>query len=208
MTAFVLALIASAHPLLPWVHNLQRTVATDTSAPVDAPPIEDEPEDEACEELAATALTLDAEVAPSAGLETVIASYAGGITVVGREGNGLAAAPGYACGGSADAVDVLAAGSAFGTPMIALVATTGGHREQLTWLGLYRVAGDGRLDAVFTGAVEEQVGDQVRRGSVTFLPGALLVRDPSGAVAFWLWDDTSNTYQPPAAYEPFAAADH
>ena len=195
-----------SHPLLPWLHNLQQTVATDMSEPLDASAYENEPADEACEELAATAITLEADVAPSAGLETIIASYAAGVTVIGREGNVLASAPGYACAGTADTVEVLAAGYAFGAPTIALVATTGGRREQLTWLGLYRVTREGELDAVYTGAVEERVDGVVRRGSITILPGALLVRDPGGAVGFWVWDETSGTYLAPAAYEPFAGA--
>ena len=206
MSVLLLAAIAS-HPSLPWLHNLRDVVATDLDEPLVTSPVENEPgDDPACAELAATALSLTADVAPAAGAETIVASYAKGIVVVGSEGQVLATTPGYACAGSADTVEVLAAGTAFGAPMIVLTATSGGHREQMTWLGLYIVDPDGSIDAVFTGAVEERVGDEVRRGSITVLPGALLVRDPDGSTSYWVWDAEARVFMPPAGYEPVAGA--
>ncbi len=190
-----------SHPALPWLFNLQDTVATD------------EPEHELlelpdlaldCDPPADATFRLVADVAPAPGREVIRGSYREGIVVTGREGEVLATTPGFPCGGTADAFEVLGGGRAFHQPLIVVAATTGGRREQMTWLGLYRVTSDGRLDAVFTGAVELREDGVVRRGSVTVLPGALLVREPTGQVSFWIWDPTSGVYLPPAAYEPIA----
>ncbi len=109
---------------------------------------------------------LTANVANPGGDETILASFAHGVMVYGREGQLLASTPGFSCEGSADELDVLAVGTAFGVPMVAIVAKTGGRREQLTWLGLFRVGANGRLEATFAGAVEQREDGIVRRGAI------------------------------------------
>jgi hypothetical protein len=196
----VLAVISpGSHPDLPWLHNLRDVVATDerdrflTSAL-------DEPDDPTCHHDTSQGLLLTAEVAPTAGPETIAASFSQGVTVLDREGLPIASTPGYPCFGSADDIEIVAVGTAFHTRTIVLAVTVGGRREQATWLAMFRVGQRGRLEPVFTTVVEHREDGIVRRGSVTILPDALLVRDPSGAVGFWTWDPTAGVYLPPAAY--------
>lgn len=179
----------------PWLRNLSDVRAVSVGEPLVALAMETE-SDPSCAESTEMGLVLVANVAPASGAETILASFAHGVMVYGREGELLAAAQGFTCSGSADEIEVLAAGTAFGLPMIAVTATTGGRREQLTWIGLYRIGLHGRLEAVFTGAVELREDGFVRRGSVTILPGALLVRDPLGGVGFWVMDPVSGVYVP------------
>lgn len=197
----MLALLAAggppspASPALPWVFNLDNVEAVVAGDPLVTLAL-DAAIDPSCEELTFPGFVLQANVTGTPGDETVLASFAHGLMVYGREGELLAATPGFPCEGSADELEVLAAGTAFGVPMIAIVATTGGRREQLSWLGLFRVGANGRLEAMFAGAVEQREDGIVRRGSVTFLPGALLVRDPMGGVGFWIFDRVSGVYIP------------
>ncbi len=184
-----------AHPALPWLFNLQGVTAVDNGDPLVTIAMDSE-SDPSCAEMAGTGLALVANVAPAGGPETILASFAHGVMVYGREGELIASTPGFPCAGSADEIEVLAAGTAFGVPTIVVAMATGGRREQLTWLGLFRVGRDGRLEAVFAGAVEQREDGIVRRGSVTLLPGGLLVRDPSGGVGFWTFDDVSGVYIP------------
>ncbi len=198
MTAFaalLVALLASG----PWLSNLSEVRAVDSGEPFAAFAMDAEV-DPSCDEAMSTGLELVANVAPAGGSETILASYAHGVMVYGSEGELLAATPGFPCAGSADEIEVLAAGTAFGTPMIAITATTGGRREQLTWIGLYRIGLHGRLEAVFTGAVEQREDGIVRRGSITILPGALLVRDPLGGTGFWVMDPVSGVYVPSGGF--------
>lgn len=190
-----------AHRALPWLFNVANTVAVDSEDPSIALPLGLFRDiDPTCEDVPTAGLRVTAEVAPSPGRETVVASYAYGVLVLDSEGTVIAAAPGYSCEGSADQIEVLAAGTAFGVPTIVVVGTTGGRREQLTWLGMFRVGLGGRLDPVFTGAVEQREDGIVRRGSVTVLPGALLVRDPFGGVGFWVFDRGGGVYIPRGGY--------
>jgi hypothetical protein len=152
-------------------------------------------DDRTCAAGAYAELEADGDVAPNAGDETVIASYADGVTVLDREGVQIASAPGYACEGSADEAETLIIGRAFGAPTIAMVVTSGGRREQMTWLAVFRVGFAGRLDPVFTGTVEERSDDRVRRGEVTFVPDGLIYRRPgSRRLTLWVFDPAARAY--------------
>lgn len=188
-----------AHPSLPWLYNLEDVRAVETGDRLVTLSMTSDP-DPSCRDNASPGLVLVADVAPAAGVETIFASYTNGIMVVGREGEPIASTSGYPCAGSADEVEVLATGTAFGKPTIVLAVTTGGRREQLTWVGLFQLGHHGRLEPVFAGAVEQREDGIVRRGSVTILPGALLVRDPFGAVGFWTFDDEGGVYVPRGGY--------
>lgn len=190
---------APSHPLLPWLYNFHDATAVDTGDRLVTLSLTTTP-DPSCRDNASPGLVLEADVSPSPGRETIIASYEHGVLVVGSEGEPLAETAGYPCAGSADEIEVLASGTVFGAPMIVLAVTTGGRREQLTWLGMYRIGHDRRLEPVFAGAVEHREDGIVRRGSVTILPGALLVRDPFGKVGFWTFDDGGGVYVPRGAY--------
>lgn len=195
-----------ANPALPWLFNLTNVTAVETGDPLVTIAMDAEI-DPSCDELGSPGLALVANVAASAGDETILASYAHGVMVFGREGELIASTPGFPCAGSADEIEVLAAGTAFGVPTIVMVATTGGRREQLTWLGMFRVGLNGRLEAVFAGAVEQREDGIVRRGSVTVLPDALMVRDPLGGVGFRIFDDAWRRVHPSGrAYQGRAAA--
>lgn len=203
LVVFLLALLAPgsiphsepASPALPWLFNLEHVTASDVGDPLVTLAMEARM-DPSCDEAMPAGLALVANVAPAAGPETILASFAHGVMVYSAEGELIASTPGFPCAGSADEIEVLAAGTAFGVPTIVIAVTTGGRREQLTWLGLYRVGLHGRLEAVFAGAVEQREDGIVRRGSVTILPEALLVRDPLGGVGLWVFDPIGGVYVP------------
>ena len=176
---------------LPWLHGLTDLRVVErgpAGALVDLEP------DDACGPGAYAELELAADVAPPAGRETIRASYARGVTVRDTEGIVLAAAPGYPCWGSADELEVLAAGTSFPARTLVLAATSGGRREQLTWLALFRVTAPGELAPVFTGAVEVREDERVRRGEVWLLPGGLLYRPPGGELGVWIYDPVGRAY--------------
>lgn len=189
------AVVAPAHPSLPWLSNFEVVAVATSDDPAARLPDDTlgAPDDE-CSAGARATIGLTGSVGD--GRHHVAGSYAGGIAVYDAEAHLLAATPGLPCAGSADELEVLAVGKAFGTPTIAAVLTTGGRREAVTWLGLYRVGFGGRLEAVFSGAVEHRDGDRVLRGNVTLLPGALLHREPSGETIVWTWDDAAGVYVP------------
>lgn len=186
-----------AHPSLPWLFNLQDTVAVDAGDPDATLSMEFLADtDPSCDDAAYPGLALKTDLGGPAGRETIVASYSHGVLVYGSEGQLVASTPGYPCEGSADDLEVLGFGHAFGAPTLVLAATTGGRREQLTWLGLYRVGLNGRLEATFAGAIEQREDGIVRRGSVTLLPGALLHRSPDGELTYWIYDSEGGVYVP------------
>ena len=188
------------HAALPWLFNLQNTVAVEDSVEnVARAPDSTGDRDSTCS-FSPTQLRLTADVTGSPRPETIVASYGEGIHVFNEEGRLIGSTPGYPCGGSADEIEVLAAGTAFGDRTIVVAVTTGGRREQLTWLAMFRVGFNGRLEAVFAGAVEQRADGDVAQGSVTVLPGALLVRDTLGGVGYWVFDPTAGVYLPPGGH--------
>jgi len=151
-----------------------------------------------CAASAYPALALVAEVAPHPGPETILGSYANGVVVLDREGQLVAATLGYPCAGSADELEQLVAGNAFGDRTIGVVGTTGGHRESSTWIGLFRVGFDRRLDPVFTGNIEERRGSEVRRGAISMLPNALVYQRPgSTRKVLYVFDPVGRAYLVP-----------
>ncbi len=148
-------------------------------------------------------LRLVADVSPAAGREIIVATLTGGIRVTSSEGVELATSSGYPCQGSADELEVLAAGTVFGERTIVLAFTSGGRREQQTWLGVYRLGFRGEIDPLFAGVVESREDGIVRTGSVTFIPGALIYRPPGNHDSLWVFDPVVHTYTPrgPFAHE-------
>jgi hypothetical protein len=160
---------------LPWLHNFAATAESSvSSAAVVERMTQWRTPDASCSATAYGGLTIMADVAAGRGAEEVLASFTQGVLVLDASGKLLASATAPKCQGSADEIEAIAAGDAhIDGPVIALAVTTGGHRESSTWLVLYRVIG-GVVEPVFSGAVEERVGEQARAGAVTLLPGALL----------------------------------
>lgn len=175
---------------LPWLHGLSEARTTEG-----VPGAPGDPE-AACPADAQAPLQIVADVAPAAGRETITATLTGGIHVTSIEGIELAATPGYPCEGTADALESLSVGRIFHEPVIVLALTSGGRREQMTWLGVYRVGPYGGIDALFAGAVEMRVDGVVRSGKVTFLPGALIYRPPGRRDSLWVFDPVVRTYTP------------
>jgi cobalamin biosynthesis protein CobD/CbiB len=190
---------------LPWLHNLASSAETSEATPsVIARMSRWRAADPSCSAAAYGGLAITAEVAANPGLETVLASLSQGVLVLDARAAVIAAATPLPCEGSADEVDGLAAGDAhIDGPVIALAVTTGGHRESVTRLVLYRVA-DGVVAPIFTGIVSVQTGDQTRTGEVTLLPGALLYRAPSGTRALWSYDAAQHRYVPQGTRPPDA----
>lgn len=154
-------------------------------------------EEQRCGSGAYQAIQLTADVAPRPGPETILASYAGGVVVLDGEGQLVASVGGYRCTGSADELEALAAGVAFGDPTIILVAKAGGHRELSTFVGLFRIGFGKRLDPVFTATVETHQGWTARRGGIYMLPGALVYRLPDGRRGFYVFDPIAREYLDP-----------
>lgn len=153
-----------------------------------------EPADD-CVASAYGGLTLRADVSPAAGTERILASYTQGVFVLDRDRHLLAQSQPQPCEGSADELVAMAAGdAAIGLPLVALAATTGGRKENVTWLTLYRVANDGALEPVFTGEVERHEGDTARTGVVTLVPGGLVYRDTRGSIGLWLYEAKLGRY--------------
>jgi hypothetical protein len=151
--------------------------------------------DEACAATGYGGLALDADVAPTPGVEKVLATFSQGVFVVGEDGELVAQAPGFACAGSADELVTIAVGDlGIGEPAIALVATRGGHAESTTWITFYRVAPGGELLPLFTGAVEQHQGATTRTGVVTVIPGGLVYHSPWGATAVLVYDPAAGRY--------------
>lgn len=194
----LLACETATQPPLPWVRGLTEATASDRATSATMRRLADV-RDEApgCELAAHEGVELHADVSPRPGRETIVASYAQGILVFDREDQLVASTPGYPCsGGSADSIEIVAAGSAWGDRTLVVVGTTGGHGESDTWLSLFHIAGD-RLQASFTGIVEERRGEEIQRGSVWLLPDALLYRRPGGEPALYLYDPVPGVFMPP-----------
>jgi hypothetical protein len=186
-------------PALPWLHGFPGARVSTSADPGAAGWFG---EDIECPAQAQPPLRLVADVAPAAGRETIVATLAGGIRVTSAEGIELAASAGYPCQGSADELEVLAVGSVFGERTIVLAFTTGGRREQGTWVGVYRVGFGGDIDPLFAGMVETREDGIVRTGSVTFLPGALIYRPPGHrGDSLWVFDPVVHTYTPRGPFD-------
>lgn len=192
--------VAQETPAIPWLHGLADPVGSNVESDEVARRIDTWSEfsdvDPECSTGAYPGIAIEADVAPAPGLETVMVSLAHGIVVTDRDGALVTEAPGYHCEGSADELEAIAAGNAFGAPTIAIAVTSGGHRESSTWVSLFRIDGR-RLDPVFTGTVEERRGTTVQRGAIFLLPNALLYRHPGGTPSIWLYNSDARAYVQP-----------
>ncbi|MGE0395304.1 MAG: hypothetical protein AB7T06_01155 [Kofleriaceae bacterium] len=190
----MLATPAIAAPSMPWLANLDDAVIASSDEPASTLPLELDPV-AGCEPPAYGGITLTADLGPPNGRETVVGSYAGGIIVVGSEGQRIATLSGYPCAGTADELEAMAVGRAWNERVLALVVTSGGRREASTWLGLYRLGATG-LELLFSGAVEHYEDGVVRTGLVTIVPGGLIHRDPNGDITWWGFEHGSRALQP------------
>jgi hypothetical protein len=150
-------------------------------------------------------MSLDADVVPGDGNETVLASYTQGVFVLDRDRHLLAQAPGFPCEGCADELVAIATGDlSIGVPIIALAATSGGHAESATWLTIYRVSNSGELQPAFIGEVERHDHRTTRTGLVVAIPGGLVYRDPAGSISLWLYDAALGRYIEHLTTRPYA----
>jgi hypothetical protein len=169
---------------LPWLQGLTPDAVDDQpSRAVSAELADYKRPDDDCVASAYGGLSLDVNGT------RVLASYSQGVFVLDESRHLVAHAPGFPCNGSADELVALAQGNAWvGTPLVALAATSGGRAESVTWLTLYRVGDAGKLEPVFTGAVESHGDHQTSTGVVTIVPGGLIYRAPDGSSSLWTWD--------------------
>ena len=196
----VLAACNAATPDMPWLHGLDHAV---TSTGIAAPraPIDDEAIGPGCGVAASRTIELVADIAPTAGRETIVASYSNGISVFDREDRLVMETPGYACEGSEDELDVVAVGDVYGTPTLAIAATSGGHRETATWVSLFRI-GNKTLEPQFTAVVETREDNTITRGAIYLVPGGLVYERPDGPAKMWRLDPGSKIYVPVLPEEP------
>lgn len=178
-------------PEMPWLYGIDNAVSS-TTAPVRSPA--DAPEGD-CGAAASRSIELVADIAPARGTETIVASYSGGIAVFDREDRLLLETSGYSCEGSLDELEVIAIGDAHGRRVLAIAATTGGHRETITWLSLFRTGTT--LEPTFTAVVEKRVDRRVERGWVYMLPDGLVYKRPGGDPRLWTLDPGTQMYIPP-----------
>lgn len=191
---------AQPTPSIPWLHGLANPVASDVLSDEVARRIDTWSNfadvDAECSTGAHPGIAIEADLAPQPGSETILVSLAHGLVVLDREGQLITEAPGYHCDGTADELEAIAAGDAFGAPTLAIAATSGGHAESTTWLSLFRVDGR-RLDPVFTGTVVERHGTEISEGAVYLLPDALLYRHPRGKPSLWIYNRDARAYLQP-----------
>ena len=180
---------------LPWLRNFAATAESSVATPMVVERMTQwRAPDTSCSAAEYGGLSIRANVAGGRGSEEILASFTQGVLVLDAAGRLVASATAPECQGSADELVAIAAGDAhIDGPVIALALTTGGHHAATTWLVLYRVIG-GVVAPVFSGAVEEQLGEQVRSGEVTLLPGALVYRAPSGTRTLWSYSAEHGRY--------------
>lgn len=176
---------------LPWLQGFTpEAVADHPSRAVSAELDQWQQPDEDCVDSAYGGLSIDLR-----GMR-VLASYSQGVFVLDADRHVVAQASGFDCNGSSDELVALAQGNAWiGTPLVVLAATSGGHAESVTWLTLYRIGGAGKLEPVFSGAVERHGDRQTSTGVVTIVPGGLIYRAPGGASSLWTWNGETYVQQ-------------
>jgi hypothetical protein len=202
------AALAPAPRALPWLHDFVPTAETSDATPsVSARMSQWRTADPSCSAAAYGGLALTAEITPQPGAETVLAASPQGVLVLDARGTLIASSGPLACEGSADELAWLAVGDAhIDGPVIALVVTTGGHRQAATWLVLYRVA-VGEVAPVFAGLVSDRASDRTRDGDVTLLRGALVYRAPAGRQTLWTYDAAQHRYVPQGTGTPDGTPD-
>ena len=140
-------------------------------------------------------IELSADVAPSAGTETVLASFSQGIVVLAADGHRIASSAGFDCMGSEDdlvAVEIVR--MPLEAPVIAIAATEGGRRESTTWLELLAVDRSDHLQQLFAGEIERRDDTGIHTGDVTVIPGGLVYRHPTEGTSMWKYDPAAGRY--------------
>ena len=132
---------------LPWVSGFEATAVGELATPAGAQRIAELLHTGTGDD--ATAIEVHADVAGDATPETVLASYALGVVVVDARGRVIATAPGLLPRGSADDVVAVVVGGGGGGPVIAVATQTGGHRESVVNLAVYRVGAGKTLEPIF-----------------------------------------------------------
>jgi hypothetical protein len=189
---------------MPWLQGFEPAAVADhpTRGVVDEL-AEWQPIDDQCVAGKYGGLELTSELAPAAGDERVLGSFAQGVVVLGADGHLIARSQAFTCQGSADELVSLAAGDAWiGSPVLALAATSGGKNENTTWLTLYRVAGKGELAPIWSGEVEHHQGHVTTSAVVLVYPGGLLYQSPSGVTQIWRFDPDQHRYINRGAFGP------
>jgi hypothetical protein len=150
----------------------------------------------ACEEpcVDVGGIELSADVIVGDRGETVLATY-GALVVLDATGRLVARGRSFKPTGSADELLAVAVGDALlDTPVIAVSARVGGHRESQVWLELYRVGPRETLDRIFS-AVTEDHGEHDTIGEVTLVPGGLTYKAPhSSRARRWTFDARAGRY--------------
>jgi hypothetical protein len=183
--------------LLPWLQGFEPTAATEHGRrEVVAELAEWQPADDSC-----TASTYGGlELATDTG--RVLASFTQGLLILDRDRHAIARTPAFTCQGSADELVALAAGDAWiGTPVLALVATAGGHNESTTWLTLYRASD---LAPLWSGEVEHHEGSVTTTGVIMLYPGGLVYRSPAGGAQVFRFDPDQHRYISRGEFAPAA----
>jgi hypothetical protein len=194
-----------ANDPLPWLHGFASTANSESETPGVSDTLELLLG--AGNEAEYGGLQVTADVAPAAGVESVLASYRQGVVIVDGAGEVLARVPGFEPSGSADDLVALSVGDAeIGSPVIALAVNRGGHRESVTSVLLYRVD-HGRLEQLFEGEVEDHDGSETSAGEITFLPNGLVYRAPHARIlTVWTFDPQHGRYVECGTIAPEPAA--
>lgn len=182
---------ATPRTRLPWVRGLDHVVV---ATPAFGGTDDRGAAGRGCGAEVGSAQTLRAELASTAGTEWLSATYSGGIVVRDVEGRELFRHPGLPCEGSVDQLDAVAVGWVGRQPTIAVVATSGGRRETVTTVFLYRPGLFHHLDPVFTGVVETRADETVARGGIWLDATGLVYRAPNGGPHRYRYDIVGHTY--------------
>lgn len=180
-------------PAMPWIHGMTRvaagaiqtTEATRRMSLLAAVSPEDQ----------GGAIELRADLTGDGAVETVLASYSGGVLMVDRGGRVAARAAGRDAEGSADDLLAIAVGDIqIGAPALLVATQSGGHRESTVTLAVYRPS-NGALRAMFAAPIERHIGDATQAGAVLFVRDGLWYRAPDAdAQTYWVLDRRRGAY--------------
>lgn len=152
--------------------------------------------DDGCAAGTLDVYVVHADVMGVEGHETLSASYTDGMTVRDSEGRLLARTTGFPCEGSADELAALAVGRVDGSPVVVLVATSGGRHEASTAVVLYRPEDAQDLVPAFSAVVETWDGETRATGSIWMEGDGLIYRPPTGGEYGYTFDPVGRTYEP------------
>ena len=172
---------------MPWVHGLASTSSNDVEVP------------EIAERMAGLVGTRDdggyGGIAVPFGEGSVLASFHQGVVVLDGKDAVIGRAPGFDAMGSADDLVAVAVGDAgLDKPVIVLVVTRGGHRENTTSLVVLQTGRQSQLQRIFDAPVEEHAGDETFTGSLVFVSQGLVYQRPRGDIERWKFDASRHRY--------------